>query len=358
MLLAAPAAAQETEPCPVERSLGNGLFVGMVSEQVFADATPAYRRCALNDHADLGVRILRQGLRWDQIERSRGDYDWTWWDTYVADVARHGIALMPIIVDAPRWRQGKRRAVRGALTPPTPAAMAAFAARLVRRYGPRGSFWAGHPEVPELPIRIWQIWNEPNLPRYWAQRPSAAEYVRLLRAARDAIKQEDPGAEIVAAGMPGSALWRVIPLYAYITQMYEADAKGAFDTLAVNAYAENPRTMLRNIQHVRAVMRFFRDRSKIWVTELGWGTGGPRYPFRTSRARQARYVGQAMRRLAKKRRPLGIRGFVHYQWQDAPPYGTTLDFWGLHTGLLDIQGREKPAYSVFRRIGRQLRWVR
>lgn len=353
-----PAAAQDAEGCPVQRSVGNGLFVGMVSDQVFADPTPEYRRCTLNRHAELGVRIIRQSLRWDQIERRKGRYDWAWWDTYVGDVARHGIELMPIIQDAPRWRQQKRPPVSWGLMPPKRAAMANFAARLVRRYGPDGSFWARHPEIPELPIRVWQVWNEPNLARYWAQRPSATEYVSLLWAVSNAIRAEDPDAEIVAAGMPDSRLWRAIPLYAYVTQMYEAGAKGAFDALAVNAYAEKPRDMLRNLGKVRAIMRFFRDRSRIWVTELGWGTGGSRYRFRTSRANQAKYLGQALRGLAANRWRLRIRGFVHYQWQDAPPYGTTPDFWGLHTGLFDLRGREKPAYSVFRRIGRQLRWVR
>lgn len=358
LLLAAPAAAQEAEQCPVERSQGNGLFVGMVSDQVFANAAPEYRSCTLNRHAEIGVRIIRQSLRWDQIEVRRGNYDWEWWDAYVADIAGHGIELMPIIQDAPRWRQEKRPPVSWGLMPPKRAAMANFAARLVRRYGPDGSFWARNPEVPAQPIRVWQIWNEPNLARYWAQRPNAREYVRLLWAVRNAIKEEDPDAEIVAAGMPDSRLWRSIGLYAYITQMYEAGARGAFDSLAVNAYAERPRDMLRSLGYVRAIMRYFRDRSKIWVTELGWGTGGPRYRFRTTRAKQAEYLGQAMRGLAKNRWRFGIRGFVHYQWQDAPPYGTTPDFWGLHTGLLDLKGREKPAYSVFKRIGRQLRWVR
>jgi hypothetical protein len=358
----APVEPTPAEVCPVQQSEGNGLFVGIVSDQLFADPDPEYRRCSLNRHADVGVRIIRQALLWKEIERKRGRYDWAHWDQYVGDLARHGIEVMPIIFDAPRWRQRKlpnRNARRDwAAVPPKNGAIARFAARLVRRYGPDGSFWAANPEIEPLPVRVWQIWNEPNLPRYWAPRPNAAEYVAMLQATSRAIKREDPDAEIVTAGMPDSRLRRVIPLYAYITQMYEAGARGAFDALAVNAYSERPRGMIENLEKTRAIMSYFRDRSKMWVTEVGWGTGGPKYRFRVSRSLQASLVGQALRKLRDNRWRLGIKGFIHYMWQDAPPYGDTPDFWGLHTGLHDKQGREKPSYRVFRKLGRQLRWIR
>jgi hypothetical protein len=346
------------DPCPVEWSDGNGLFVGMVSDQLFADPDPEYRRCTLNKHAEAGVRIIRQALLWKEIEPRRDTYDWEYWDQYVADVASHGITLMPIIFDAPRWRQQRRPRPDWGAMPPKPHAIASFAARLVRRYGPDGSFWRAHADLREVPIRVWQVWNEPNLPRYWAQQPVAAEYVEILRAAHDAIKAEDPGAQVVAAGMPDSKLWHAVPLYEYITQMYLAGGRGSFDALAVNAYAETPTRMMRNLGQVRRTMRAFRDRARIWITELGWGTGGPRYRFRVNRSQQARYLGQALRKLRDARFRLGIRGFIHYMWQDAEPYGTTPDFWGLHTGLLDMNGDEKPAYSVFSRLGRQLRWIK
>ena len=49
---------------------------------------------------------------------------------------------------------------------------------------------------PKGTIHAIQVWNEPNLPRYWYPRPNATEYVKLLWAVSNAIKAEDPGAEI------------------------------------------------------------------------------------------------------------------------------------------------------------------
>ena len=81
----------------------------------------------------------------------------------------------------------RRRATR----PTTPGVLTL----LVTRYGPSGSFWAEHPEVSRQPIRAWQIWNEPNLTRYWNVAPWAPSYVRLLKAADKALKAADPRLE-------------------------------------------------------------------------------------------------------------------------------------------------------------------
>src|SRR5688572_26346341 len=138
----APAEQPPPDPCPTQESQGHGLFVGMVSDQLFADPTPEYRRCSLNKHAEVGVRIIRQALRWSEIETKRDVYEWGYWDQYVLDLARHRIEVMPILFEAPRWRQQQeaRRSARRngntwASVPPKNAAMASFAARLVRRYG-------------------------------------------------------------------------------------------------------------------------------------------------------------------------------------------------------------------------------
>ena len=45
---------------------------------------------------------------------------------------------------------------------------------------PEGSFWSEHPELPALPIRAWQIWNEQNSPTFFAPKPSVRAYARML----------------------------------------------------------------------------------------------------------------------------------------------------------------------------------
>ena len=224
---------------------------------------------------------------------------------------------------------------------------------LARRYGPGGSFWRRRPELPPLPVRAWQVWNEPNLRVYWPSGPDAAEYVRLLRATGQAIKRVDPGAEILTAGMPDSELG--VPLRAYLRRMYKAGAKGTFDTLAINPFCGEHR---RRAEHRRSRARHRRRTWRppaVWVTELGWASGGPPSDFRVGERGQARLVERTLLALARRRGELGLRGVVYFNWRDSLPFRGGRDFFGLHTGLLRRDGSRKPAFISYRRAAKTLK---
>jgi polysaccharide biosynthesis protein PslG len=219
----------------------------------------------------------------------------------------------------------------------------------VNRYGPRGSLWAQHPGVRKLPIRSWQIWNEPLLPVYWGGRPSARAYVGMLKVVGKAIKRADRRAEIVTAGLPPSKIRGAVRMDRYIKQMYRAKGKRYFDTLAINSYAKNHRELAKLLRSVRKLMNRYRDRkAKLWITELGWGDSGPRHRFVVGAAGQATRIRKSLSTIRKLRRKLRLRGFVYFSWRDGRPYAPRFeDMWGLHTGLLDVNGRPKPAFGAF-----------
>ena len=62
------------------------------------------------------------------------------------------------------------------------------------------------PNVPETPIRAWQIWNEQNSPAQYLPKPDVASYERLLSVAYEKIHSIDPDAEVVLGGMFGTPL--------------------------------------------------------------------------------------------------------------------------------------------------------
>src|SRR5439155_26250796 len=109
----------------------------------------------------------------------------------------------PAVWGNPDWVAG------GSSTPPIsgPAAVQAwqnFLKAAVARYGPGGSYWTtGYrqkfPGKAPVPIQSWQIWNEPNLAKYFAPHPSAPQYARLVQISHNAIKGQDPNAQIVLA---------------------------------------------------------------------------------------------------------------------------------------------------------------
>jgi hypothetical protein len=330
-------------------------FVGLSSEDVFARGT-AYRTKNLSSQASLGVQLHRQTFDWRRIETAPGRYDLEYYDEYVAAAAAHRIRILPILFNPPRFRLARRS--RGATCPPrSNASFAAFARALVHRYGSNGTLWRARPDLPKTPITAWQIWNESNLRVYWCNRPSARQYAAMLRVVGRAIKGIDRRAEILTAGIAPSKLAGTVPLSRYISQMYRAKTRNAFDTLAINAYARDHRELGRLLASVRRLMNARGDRrARIWITEIGWGDKGLRHPFIVGAKGQASRITKSFALIGKQRRRWRLRGVVYFSWRDARPYPPlNKDMWGLHTGLLDIDGRPKPAFSAFKRAVRRLR---
>ena len=189
--------------------------------------------------------------------------------------------------------------------------MADYARAAVRRYGPNGSLWRENPVARSMPIRSWQIWNEPNLGIYWCNRQNAREYASMLRVVGKAIKSEDPGAEIVTAGLPDSKLKSAMPLARFLTRLYRARGKRYFDTLAINSYAKNNAELSQLLRRTRRHMNRRRDgRARIWVTEIGWGDAGPAHRFIVGPEGQAVRIERSFSLLGRLRTRLRLRGVV------------------------------------------------
>jgi Glycosyl hydrolase catalytic core len=323
-------------------------FFGMVSEDAFANPG-RYRATTLNQLARTGVGLLRQTFDWASIERAPNRYVFTAYDGLVGSLAARHMTVLPVLLDPPRFRSSAPRvgAQPGTYPPRRYGDMGRFAAALVRRYGPNGHFWRAHPELPRLPIRAWQVWNEPSLPAYWPTGPDPAEYTQLLSRVARSIRHLDPGADVVTAGLPNSRLG--IPFDEFVEGMYRAGARGSFDTLAIHPYARDAAGVAAAVQDARHIMDVNGDtRSRIWVTELGWADSGPSSSFTVGPQGQARRIQAALKDLYDLRSQDRLSGVVYFGWRDGAPYAPSFkDFWGLHTGLVTLKGQPKPALRAF-----------
>jgi len=327
-------------------------FIGLVSDDAFwgTDADPSRQR-TIAAIAGTGARMLRQSFYWSLIEPQPGRYDFSLYDGYVAAAADANMTVLPILFDPPRFRSARPAsdARRGTYPPANYSDFAVFAAALVRRYGPAGAFWREHPDLPQLPIRSWQIWNEPNIPAYWRSGPNPAEYAAMLRTVAREIKTVDPGAKVVTAGLNESELG--IKLVPFLKGMYRAGAKGTFDVLALHPYA--PRSELVVAQINRAVRELRRngDPARTLVSELGWATGGPsNRPLVVGEQGQASLIGRTITELARDRSRLRLDGVFYFNWRDVSAAPGSRDHWGLHTGLLREDGSPKPAMQALRDV--------
>src|SRR5437764_12830332 len=136
-------------------------FVGLYSDDGFyGDA--GYRLSEMETQARLGVGTVRQPFEWWRVETRPGRFDFTPYDGYVADAARAGLSVLPVLIAPPAFRSSRPPGSRSrAMFPPRRFGdFARFAAAAVRRYGPGGGFWTAHSELPYVPIHAWQVWNE------------------------------------------------------------------------------------------------------------------------------------------------------------------------------------------------------
>ncbi|MFL5894522.1 MAG: glycosyl hydrolase [Thermoleophilaceae bacterium] len=334
---------------PAHAALPRG-FVGLYGDDSFFGDSD-YREGQMSMQAASGVQTLRQPFEWWRVERRPGHFDWSGYDSYIAAAATAGLHVLPVLMAPPQFRSSRppRSRSRAMFPPRRNSDFARFARSAVARYGANGSFWSSHRDVPYVPVRSWQVWNEPNIPNFWRSGANAHEYVALLKAAAAAIRDADPGGEVVAAGLPNSNLG--VPFLDYVRRMYSAGAKGSFDTLAIHPYSHTAEGLLHLVERARMLMDANGDRrAHLWITEFGWSTGGDASPFRVSRRGQAARISEVLSALAAERGALRLRGFVVFQWKDSTAMPDTgRDPWPLHTGLLGGDGFPKPGYWSFAR---------
>jgi hypothetical protein len=326
-------------------------FVGIGDPYVEA-GTPPFRNCSFGLMAAGHIGVFRGGLSWAQTEYPAGHYAFGTFDELVAELARHHIRFLPVLLDPPRWRSTEPSTgpPLGMYPPAHPAQFAAWAAVCVRRYGPHGAFWRANPALPYYPARAWQVWNEPNIASFWAPRPSARRYVALLRATAGAIRRVDRRAKIVTAGMP---FFGAADETSFLRGLYRAGARRSFDVLAIHTYARTVAAAVARLRIARRLMNRFGDRRKqIWDTEWSWAGGDPN-PFRVSQAGQRANVAGFLRAMRRLRGRLRVGALVYYGWRDTV-YGKGPSWWGYHLGLYTQGLRPKLALNVFTRAARGL----
>jgi polysaccharide biosynthesis protein PslG len=323
-------------------SAAGPAFLGVYGED--SPGTPARAAAVAAAQRDAGVTVVRVPFIWSRIEPFPGILDFSQEDIVVGAAAKAGLDVLPFVIDAPAFLSVSMPLGYVRL-PANAADLGVFAARVVHRYGPGGSFWAEHPDLPAHPIRAWQVWNEPNLVHNWYPRPDAAAYALLLKAAAAAIHVADPGAQVLAAGMPDSD--NGVPFEEYVSGLYAAGAQESFDAFALNANAPTAQGTIDLVRYVRGLLDAHGDTRPFDVTEFGWSSGGPDKPQRTSEDGQAQNIGAVIRTLGTERDQLRLQRLIEFSWRDREVAAGMKDQWPYYTGLLRADASPKPALEAF-----------
>lgn len=297
------------------------------------------------------VETLRIPVYWSECEPAPGVYDFGTVDAVVGAAARHGIRVQPFVYGSPAWLTPDR--ARPPSSTRARSAWAAFLRALVGRYGSRGEFWRGRPE--REPILLWQVWNEPNFLLFWHPRPSPRAYARLLHVSAAAIRGADPRARIVLAGVaPVSA---GIKTWIFLRRLFRVPGvRHDFDLVALHPYSATLSELEYQVRMVRGAMAGAGLAARqLLVSEVGVASQGE-YPsaFVEGPDGQARFLRVAYARLLQMRHRWRIAGIDWFTWKDeAKPDPNCAFCQG--AGLLDLDGRPKPAWWSLREIVTRLR---
>ena len=347
-------------PQPIRHAESLRLGVNAALEQ-YDDATLDRR---LADLAAAGVIHIRQEFRWADIEPSKGARDWRAADRIVAAAGRHNVQVLALLWTTPAWARplsGSTAFPAIDTAPPAePADFAAFAGAFAARYAT--------PNCDALrsgcAILAYQIWDEPNLSAAWGNALiNPAEYLRLLIAARIAIRAADPQAIVVLGALAPTAEQSQVNLapQAYLRRLYELGGHDAFDVVAAKPYGFNfPPADRRvdpgvlNFSHallLRREMELHNESNKaIWITQFGWNalpgnwTGAKSAWSGVAGEQQVDYTREAVARAAAEWPWLG--GMYIENLQPRPgPQGTGDPRWGF--ALLNPDGAPRPLWAAW-----------
>jgi len=308
--------------------------------------------------AEAGFEAVVELFSWRQIEPTREQWYWQHPDEVVAGAAYHGLDLVVRLDQHPAWASDAALTLNA--PPDDVADYARFVGRVAERYRGR--------------VLGYVIWNEPNLAIDWGGRPpDPAAYTDLLCAAYRAVKQADPSARVISAGLAPTNQndARAMDDRLFLRAMLEAGAGACFDVLGAHPYGfgrppDDPRGAneglnLARIEDLREILLAYGlGHVPVWATEMGWtvdGRGDSAWQT-VSEQQQAAYLVAALQRARRAWPWLELMAVWNLPSTYGPDGGAPVDrlpaeFLGY--SLVDPTGRPRPAFHALQEMNRRLR---
>ncbi len=315
-------------PDPIEPYVPNRPAVGVnVALDQYDDA--AVRNSLARIEA-AGLTWVRQTFAWSNAEPQPGHFDWVAFDRIVNAVTDTSLNIIAALDTAPAWshpasnpstlrlRSGQATLRTSLQSPPSNLQdFAKFARAFAQRYGDR--------------IDYYQIWDEPNLGDHWNGEANPVAYAEMLRQARDAIREVDPHAVVILAGLAPTVETSSANMadWLFLRQLYEAGAKDTFDVASGKPYGfdtgpddRRVDSNVLNFSHIilmREEMVAHGDAGKaLWASHFGWNTHPQSIWGHASEIEQAQWTRDAIQRARDEWPWLGV--LIVENWEpNAPP---------------------------------------
>ncbi|KAF2857827.1 glycoside hydrolase family 39 protein [Piedraia hortae CBS 480.64] len=304
---------------------------------------------------DIGATWQRIPAWWKQIQAGGKDsFDWTGFDLTMQAAHNHGKNILVLLTSTPDFAKpaGAPYGDEGMYYPPTDNNyFATFATRVAQHCLEKG--WN---------VKDFEIWNEPNMQRFWQTGVNPTEYGNLLAAGANALWSIDESYNVVSAGLATiyndtpkpNETWRP---QEFLNGLYAGGFKDKFASLGFHAYpvhdpssSTSPWEGWEMMRETRKIMEDNGDSYKfVWVTEFGTTTDYYQYPEDQSGLLrdenwQARTYQSGAEEYAKTP---WLGPLFAYEVHDSQDKDGKVDPEN-HYGLRRVDGSDKPAVQVIK----------
>lgn len=286
-----------------------------------------------------GVRLLRVGIAWESIERTEGQYNWTFWDRLVRTAAQNHVTLIPYVCYAPEWAAAQKKDF-WKQPPADPQQFGAFMRVIAARYKGR--------------VHSWELWNEPDNPDFWLG--NVAGYANLVRAGAEGVRLADPSDAVILGGLADgdSAFGRtLLRQYRVGRDVGAVNFHGYDETWNRKPLEDYP----REIVGLSRAVGSSASRPDVWMAEFGYsslqppagGYGGEAanaYDYQHTADYQASVLFKC-HVLALSTGRLSLTAW--YRINDLQPTTEVIgDSENRFLGVMDAGGRPKPALGALK----------
>ncbi|MCC7487571.1 MAG: endo-1,4-beta-xylanase [Burkholderiales bacterium] len=227
------------------------------------------------------LRAWASSTQWANLEPRKGEWNFANLDKYVALAEQHKVDLVVNLGRTPAWASARpdercsgEFPLGCAAEPRDVRDWEDYVREVVSRYRGR--------------VKYYEIWNEPkfnDLENAYTGKDGAATYfsgtlakfVEMTRAAYRIVKQVDPAAKVLAAGMDGEeyGLKR-------LSRFFEAGGRDSVDIVSFHLYMNNsiqPEAIAPFVARLRAAMAAQGlEKMELWNSESGYFIADPLVP--------------------------------------------------------------------------------
>jgi polysaccharide biosynthesis protein PslG len=267
----------------------------------------------------------RLHVMWSYVEGTRGRYDWSVSDAQYAAMQTYTRRPIMMLGRAPAWARDPARTCawggdEHCMYPQIPkydTQWKAFVKAATARY---------------RNVRAIEIWNEPNLARFWSPAADPVRYATILKQAHSAVRSASSSVPVVTGGIfPVATANGNVKAATFLSQIYTTAGASAFEGIGSHPYvykAPYVDGMRSRLDALRSVRNQKADSATpLWVTEAGIATDSSGVP--------ADQQGAMLTDLYHSIEGTDVRSFVIHRFYDVGG-----DFYGVVNNDLT----PKPAY--------------